>query len=109
MAEYQDVATDADILLYNPLKAREKELTIAKSKIHHYGLFALERIKANEFVIQYTGELIRQAVADLRERKYKAEGIDGSYMFRVGDDTIIDATKMGNNARLINHSCDVRQ
>ena len=107
MAEYQDVATDADILLYNPLKAREKELTIAKSKIHHYGLFALERIKANEFVIQYTGELIRQAVADLRERKYKAEGIDGSYMFRVGDDTIIDATKMGNNARLINHSCDV--
>ncbi|GET56508.1 histone-lysine N-methyltransferase SETD1-like [Rhizophagus irregularis DAOM 181602=DAOM 197198] len=106
MAEYQDVATDADILLYNPLKAREKELTIAKSKIHHYGLFALERIKANEFVIQYTGELIRQAVADLRERKYKAEGIDGSYMFRVGDDTIIDATKMGNNARLINHSCD---
>ncbi|CAI2175006.1 1603_t:CDS:2 [Funneliformis geosporum] len=106
MAEYQDVATDADILLYNPLKAREKELTIAKSKIHHYGLFALERIKSSEFVIQYTGELIRQAVADLRERKYKAEGIDGSYMFRVGDDTIIDATKMGNNARLINHSCD---
>ncbi|CAH1758787.1 5928_t:CDS:10 [Entrophospora sp. SA101] len=106
MAEYQDLAVDTDILQYNPLKAREKELTIAKSHIHDYGLFALERIKANEFVIQYTGEVIRQAVADLRERKYKAEGIDSSYMFRVGDDTIVDATKVGNNARLINHSCE---
>ncbi|CAG8725202.1 4968_t:CDS:2 [Gigaspora margarita] len=95
-----------DYLQFNPLKSRERELTIAKSSIHHYGLFTLEKIKCGEFVIEYTGELIRQAVADLRERKYKAEGIDGSYMFRVGDDTIIDATRMGNNARLINHSCE---
>ncbi|CAG8457806.1 3615_t:CDS:2 [Diversispora eburnea] len=91
---------------FNPLKSRERELTIAKSPIHHYGLFTLEKIKSGEFIIEYTGELVRQSVADLRERKYRATGIEGSYMFRVGDDTIIDATRMGNNARLINHSCE---
>lgn len=32
----------------------------------------------------------------------------GCYMFRIDDDWIIDATKAGNMARFINHSCDVR-
>ena len=33
-------------------------------------------------------------------------GIGCSYMFRVDSDYIIDATKKGNLARFINHSCD---
>ncbi len=43
----------------------------------------------------------------MREKRYEEEGIGSSYMFRVDHDTIIDATKCGNLARFINHSCNV--
>ena len=38
---------------------------------------------------------------------YEAQGIGSSYLFRVDEDTIIDATKTGNLARFINHCCEV--
>ncbi len=43
----------------------------------------------------------------MREQRYEDEGIGSSYLFRVDQDTIIDATKSGNLARFINHSCSV--
>lgn len=43
----------------------------------------------------------------MRESRYEKEGIGSSYLFRVDQDTIIDATKCGNLARFINHSCNV--
>jgi len=58
-------------------------------------------------VIEYVGQVVRQTVADLREKKYEAMGIGSSYLFRIDHDTIIDATKCGNLARFINHSCNV--
>ena len=58
-------------------------------------------------VIEYVGEVVRQAVADERERRYEAAGIGSSYLFRVDHDYIIDATRNGNMARFINHCCDV--
>ena len=36
------------------------------------------------------------------------QGIGSSYLFRIDDHTIIDATRKGNLARFINHCCDVR-
>lgn len=38
---------------------------------------------------------------------YEASGIGSSYLFRIDDDLIIDATKTGNLARFINHCCEV--
>jgi histone-lysine N-methyltransferase SETD1 len=62
-----------------------------------------------DMVIEYVGETIRLSVGDLREKQYELEGINSNYMFRVDSDTIVDATKCGNLARFINHSCDVRK
>lgn len=56
-------------------------------------------------VIEYVGEVIRQAVADRREKAYERVGIGSSYLFRVDDDLVVDATKKGNLGRLINHCC----
>jgi len=67
----------------------------------------MEPIAADEMVIEYVGQMIRPVVADLRERHYEATGIGSSYLFRIDVDTIIDATKCGNLARFINHSCNV--
>lgn len=82
-------------------------MKFSKSAIHDWGLFALEPIAADEMVIEYVGETVRQTTADLRERNYEASGIGSSYLFRVDSETIIDATKCGNLARFINHSCNV--
>lgn len=69
----------------------------------------MENIAADEMVIEYVGQMVRQAVADEREKRYEAAGIGSSYLFRVDHDYIIDATHQGNLARFINHCCDVSQ
>ncbi len=98
-----------EMFKFNQLKLRKKPLKFAKSDIHDWGLFALENIGAEEFVIEYVGETIRQSLADNREKCYNKQGIGSSYMFRIDSDTIVDATKCGNLSRFINHSCDVSE
>ncbi|KAK4700485.1 [histone H3]-lysine4 N-trimethyltransferase SETD1, partial [Phenoliferia sp. Uapishka_3] len=98
-------ATDTDVLKFNQLRTRKKQLTFSRSGIEGYGLFALEPIPAGEMVIEYVGELIRQQVADRREKAYERQGIGSSYLFRVDEDLVVDATKKGNLGRLINHCC----
>ncbi|KAK2840683.1 hypothetical protein Q7C36_012262 [Tachysurus vachellii] len=97
---------DSDLLKFNQLKFRKKRLRFCRSRIHDWGLFAEEPIAADEMVIEYVGQSIRQVIADMREKRYEQEGIGSSYLFRVDQDTIIDATKCGNLARFINHSCN---
>lgn len=96
---------DSDLLKLNQLKYRKKRLRFGRSRIHEWGLFAMEPIAADEMVIEYVGQNIRQMVADNREKRYAQQGIGSSYLFRVDHDTIIDATKCGNLARFINHCC----
>ncbi|KAK7487946.1 hypothetical protein BaRGS_00020847 [Batillaria attramentaria] len=97
---------ETDLFKFNQLKTRKKLLRFAKSGIHDWGLFALEPVAADEMVIEYVGDKVRQSVADLREKQYEQSGIGSSYLFRVDHETIIDATMMGNLARFINHSCN---
>lgn len=102
-------STESELLKFNQLKFRKKQLKFAKSSIHDWGLFAMEPIAADEMVIEYVGQMIRPVVADMRESKYEAIGIGSSYLFRIDVETIIDATKCGNLARFINHSCNVSE
>ncbi|KAJ3121118.1 Histone-lysine N-methyltransferase setd1a, partial [Nowakowskiella sp. JEL0407] len=96
----------SDLLKFNQLKVRKKRIRFAKSRIHDWGLFSMEKIDAGEMVIEYIGEIIRQKVADRREKQYEEQGIGSSYLFRLDEDTIIDATHKGNVARFINHCCE---
>jgi SET domain-containing protein len=105
--EMQKKTIDSDILKFNQLQSRKKQLRFAKSPIHDWGLYAEEHIDVNDMVIEYVGEVIRQQVAEEREKQYEWCGIGSSYLFRVDDDTVIDATKCGNVARFINHCCAV--
>ena len=70
------------------------------------GLYARQNIGTGEMITEYIGEKIRPSVSDNRERVYETRGICGSYMFKIDEDAILDATIKGNFARFINHSCD---
>ncbi|ODH21459.1 hypothetical protein ACO22_05666 [Paracoccidioides brasiliensis] len=96
---------ESDVLRFNQLKKRKKPVRFARSAIHNWGLYAEENISANDMIIEYVGEKVRQQVADMRERRYLKSGIGSSYLFRIDENTVIDATKRGGIARFINHSC----
>ncbi|KAL8849275.1 MAG: hypothetical protein Q9221_005745 [Calogaya cf. arnoldii] len=96
---------EGDALRFNQLKKRKKPVKFERSAIHNWGLYAIENIAANDMIIEYVGEKVRQQVADMRERQYLKSGIGSSYLFRIDENTIIDATKRGGIARFINHSC----
>lgn len=80
---------------------------VRRSGIAELGIYTTEDIAAKELLMEYVGEVVRREVAELRERKYMALGLEvGCYLFSLGPDWVIDATRMGNMARYINHSCE---
>lgn len=92
-----EMASAHDLMFkFNQLQTRKKHLRFAKSPIHDWGLYAMERVSRGEMVIEYVGEVIRAAVADKREKAYERQGIGSSYLFRIDEDLVVDATKKGN-------------
>lgn len=58
-------------------------------------------------MIEYAGEMVRPSVADRREAaSYNQLVGAGTYVFTLDDDYMVDATKAGNMAHVLNHSCD---
>ena len=93
--------------LYRTMNSSTSGYRVMPSGIHGAGLFVMRPYEAGEMIIEYKGLLVGQKVADIRERQYDQRGI-GTYMFRLAEDLIIDATFAGNAARFVNHSCTVR-
>ncbi|KAF4968870.1 hypothetical protein FSARC_3805 [Fusarium sarcochroum] len=96
---------DSDVFKFNQLKKRKKPVKFARSAIHNWGLYAMENIAKDDMIIEYVGEQVRQQISEIRENRYLKSGIGSSYLFRIDDHTVIDATKKGGIARFINHSC----
>lgn len=96
---------DSDVLKFNQLKKRKKPVRFDRSHIHNWGLYAMENISKDDMIIEYVGEIVRQQVSEIREQRYLKSGIGSSYLFRIDEATVVDATKKGGIARFINHSC----
>ncbi len=77
---------------------------IRRSAIAGRGAFAVRAITKGERLIEYLGERISHAVADDR---YDDESMRNhhTFLFSVSSRTVIDASRGGNDARFINHSC----
>ena len=74
-----------------------------RSKLHGYGVFAMEPINKNKRIIEYAGELITNKQSESREDRYLSKGC--IWVFRVNRNWSRDANVGGNDARFINHSC----
>jgi len=76
------------------------QLEIRRSKIHRYGVFAVERIPANRKVIEYTGKRLNR-----KQAKVRGDG-DYTYLFAVDSYWTLDGSVGGSGAEIINHSCE---
>ncbi|KAH9258905.1 hypothetical protein BASA81_002969 [Batrachochytrium salamandrivorans] len=83
------------------MKKMETRLVLEKG----VGLFLLEPVSAGQYMQEYVGEVIlekeclRRLAQDYAEEKHK-------YLMNMSGGLIIDATRKGNVARFINHSCE---
>ncbi|XP_038654347.1 histone-lysine N-methyltransferase 2C isoform X4 [Scyliorhinus canicula] len=90
---------------YRKMKTEWKiNVYLARSRIQGLGLYAARDIEKHTMVIEYIGTIIRNEVANRREKLYESQN-RGVYMFRIDSDHVIDATLTGGPARYINHSC----
>ncbi|EPB76359.1 hypothetical protein ANCCEY_04571 [Ancylostoma ceylanicum] len=68
-------------------KYRKKMIKFARSRIHGWGLYAMEAIAPDDMIVEYVGQKVRNTVADVREKAYERRGIGSSYLFRIDDTT----------------------
>jgi uncharacterized protein len=74
-----------------------------RSKVHGWGVFALEPITKNTRIIDYTGEKITAKASKPREARHLEQG--HIWCFAINRNWVRDASVGGNVARFINHSC----
>lgn len=78
---------------------------IRSSPIQGSGAFALRPIPKGTRIAEYTGERITHEEADARYDDAAMER-HHTFLFSVDEKTVIDASREGNDARYINHSCE---
>jgi SET domain-containing protein len=76
------------------------KVEIRKSKIHRYGVYALENIPAKRKVMEYTGERCNR-----KETKRRGEG-EYTYLYTLDNYWTLDGAVGGSGAEIINHSCE---
>ncbi|CAN8229886.1 unnamed protein product [Cochlearia groenlandica] len=83
-----------------------KKIKLVKTELCGWGVEAEESINAEEFIVEYIGEVINDAQCEERFWDMKDKGISDFYMCEIQKDLTIDATFKGNISRFLNHSCN---
>jgi len=81
---------------------RLRRITARRSSVHGKGLFALQSIAAGERLIEYKGEVTGWRRAAARQRSE----VGHTFVFGLSDGRVIDGSRGGNSARLLNHACE---
>jgi SET domain-containing protein len=76
-----------------------------RSPIQGLGVFATSLIRKGTRIIEYVGERVSSEEGDRRYAELDTKR-SPVLLFRIDDQTAIDAGVGGNDARFINHSCD---
>lgn len=102
---HKEFITEWNTFKYDEMLKSLWGIITGRSEIHGIGLFTLTGYHKGDFIIEYAGDLIRTPLADIREARYVAAGL-GTYLFKINEQQIVDATVHSNRARFTNHSCD---
>ena len=80
---------------------RDKERRKREAEAHESASTAVRCLSAGMF----SGEMIDDDECTRRLNETEVTGKKDYYFFKLGDDLVIDAGPIGNNARFLNHSC----
>ncbi|KAL2654166.1 hypothetical protein R1flu_022294 [Riccia fluitans] len=75
---------------------------LARSDVSGWGVFLKEPASANDFLGEYTGELLPPFEANERGRIY--DKVNLSFLFQINEELIIDAYRFGNKFKFANDS-----
>jgi SET domain-containing protein len=75
-----------------------------RSRLHGWGVFALETIAKNKRIVEYTGEKITVRESHAREVAHQKQG--RIWLFAINSRWVRDANVGGSVARYINHDCE---
>lgn len=70
-----------------------------------WGLKATANLSAGDFVIEYVGEVLDDAMCEERLKRAHAQNNNNFYMLKLDARLVVDACRKSNHARFINHSC----
>jgi histone-lysine N-methyltransferase EZH2 len=81
-----------------------KRTRVGRSAIHGWGTFLLEPALKDDFILEYTGEVISQDEAERRGKIY--DKLDSSFLFNLNEDFAVDSIRFGNKAKYLNHNAE---
>lgn len=85
---------------------RFKKLEARDTKKKGYGIFAREKIRKNDLMMEFVGEVIPSHTMKQRISKAEEEGDHHMYYMEIVKGSFLDARYKGGIARYTNHSCD---
>ncbi len=81
-----------------------KRIQVRRSGVHGKGVYALQKLKKGETLIEYIGERITWPQA-LKRHPSNPDDPNHTFFFHLDDQNVIDAGVGGNASRWINHAC----
>ncbi|KAL2535235.1 Histone-lysine N-methyltransferase EZA1 [Forsythia ovata] len=84
------------------LLRQQQRILLAKSDVAGWGAFLKSSVNKNDYLGEYTGELISHREADKRGKIY--DRANSSFLFDLNDQYVLDACRNGDKLKFANHS-----
>ncbi|TXG63294.1 hypothetical protein EZV62_010288 [Acer yangbiense] len=84
------------------LLRQQQRILLSKSDVAGWGAFLKNSVNKNDYLGEYTGELITHREADKRGKIY--DRANSSFLFDLNDQSCLDAYRRGDKLKFANHS-----
>ncbi|NP_001234760.1 histone-lysine N-methyltransferase EZ1 [Solanum lycopersicum] len=84
------------------LLRQQQRILLSKSEVAGWGAFLKNPVYKNDYLGEYTGELISHREADKRGKIY--DRANSSFLFDLNDQYVLDAYRKGDKLKFANHS-----